>query len=397
MKSKLQPNLLIKAVLFLLIPFFGNSQKTFKLQFSKVISSVSSLGEESNKRTIHDLKNKVNAFWIQYEDADVLFLDDKKFEAFINIQLLEKSDSTMMFTSRYLNKNFVSNIMICNDESGITNMVVKIDSTTLMLYELESITEDLIQKDLRTNLTVKMSKLLKNIETNAIPLQKSSYTNYDYFNFKDLIQYSYANRKNNIKKNSLGFTNVLIPNIKFKKSGLDDLLDYGIECYSNGFNTKALEAFNNALIIDSNNIDGLFLRAKAKMFLKDNLGAIEDYSKYISIVPTSDDALYLRANLYLTMDEFKNALRDINNAIKINQNNSTYYRFKGLIYFMARDYLNTLQYINKSIELNNEDAISFHLRAKTYYFLDKNDLACRDYKIAKEGGKSDNELEKLCK
>ena len=46
-----------------------------------------------------------------------------------------------------------------------------------------------------------MSNLLKGLETNYISFQKNSYSSNDNFDFKDLIQFSNTNRKNNININ----------------------------------------------------------------------------------------------------------------------------------------------------------------------------------------------------
>jgi len=86
----------------------------------------------------------------------------------------------------------------------------------------------------------------------------------------------------------------------------------GILLFNKQDYTGAFEAYNNALIRDSSNIDFLIKRAATYGVLGSNHLAIEDCNRALIKQPENVDALVLRAYNHQLLGEYENACNDYN-------------------------------------------------------------------------------------
>ncbi|HHP7243029.1 MAG TPA: tetratricopeptide repeat protein [Cyclobacteriaceae bacterium] len=171
-----------------------------------------------------------------------------------------------------------------------------------------------------------------------------------------------------------------------------DILNLRGLCYLNILDfDKALEDFNRALSMDSNNPDYYVNRGLTYMELDSTHMARLDFQKAIELQPDHQEALYnhsllenkplsqelfnesfpysysKRAYKFFKSGEYQKALEDYNKALEIDPANALDYNNRGLIKTKLKDLEGAILDFKKSIELN-ANLIKNYLHIGNAYF-----------------------------
>jgi tetratricopeptide (TPR) repeat protein len=85
--------------------------------------------------------------------------------------------------------------------------------------------------------------------------------------------------------------------------------------FESGFYKGALEDYNQALLLDENNVEIWFARGLTKERLKDYQGAFSDYTKAIDLKEDYAKVWLSRGNVLLKLDRYHDAIEDYNVAL----------------------------------------------------------------------------------
>jgi tetratricopeptide (TPR) repeat protein len=160
----------------------------------------------------------------------------------------------------------------------------------------------------------------------------------------------------------------------------------------------AIQEYDKALQLDSNNATIYFNRGIAKAKLNDYLGAIADYTKSNAIKPSADTyfnsgfAKYKAAKL-------TGAIEDFDKVIEMNPSPpAEVYFYRGNIKFMNSDYFSAIKEFGKAIEINPDYAKAFFNRGLSEHNLNQKEESCKDFTKAKELGYAEAQaaLTKYC-
>ena len=152
------------------------------------------------------------------------------------------------------------------------------------------------------------------------------------------------------------------------------------------FFKKAIEDFNKVLLINPDNVQALFNRAKLKKTNKDLKGAIKDYDKIIKLYPYFLEAYYNRAEIKFLLHDVAGSKKDMETGQMMSdvyhaKSNSQLSRDSTLIvglFRLSADFENTPKtsidtlniqfqsyfYISENSELLNGHSINSHLLNK---------------------------------
>ena len=109
------------------------------------------------------------------------------------------------------------------------------------------------------------------------------------------------------------------------------LNDNGLMLYEDGEYDKALDDFNEALLLDKGYTDCYINRGNVFLKKEEFQKALDDFNAAIELKPNGNEALSGRARAYLNLKEYDKALEDINLALKIKPFNTDYKNLKGEI------------------------------------------------------------------
>ena len=185
---------------------------------------------------------------------------------------------------------------------------------------------------------------------------------------------------------------VVAPPKKTKEQWLNE----GYKFYGTQKYKMAIEAFNQAIAIDSEYPDAYFNRGLAYEALDEHQKAISDYSQSIALDEQNFRAYIRRGTIYNTR-AFKNrdrgnphqaakdhqrALEDFGRAIALNPQYAIAYYNRGLTYSALRKYQEAIDDYDWAIELNSQNANYFNNRGYAYQKLQKYQKAIEDYDSA---------------
>ncbi len=142
---------------------------------------------------------------------------------------------------------------------------------------------------------------------------------------------------------------------------------------------EAINLYNEAIEIKSNDSSAYFGRAYAQQSLKKYDSAIEDYKKATEIDPKNEKAYYNCGNAYFEMKNYVEAISNYNEAIKINPNYSTAYNNRGNAYYYLGDYEQAILDYDKTIEVNPNLSEVYFNRGSFYFEFEEYELAISDF------------------
>jgi tetratricopeptide (TPR) repeat protein len=114
---------------------------------------------------------------------------------------------------------------------------------------------------------------------------------------------------------------------------------------------SAIQVMDEALLIDPDNPELLYLKSKYLLGDKQSLAALTEVNKAIVLASTNDTYLAHRGNVNFDISRFRAALTDFNRAIKVNNQNSDYYKYRGHTNFNLDKYAAAYDDYSSAIDL----------------------------------------------
>lgn len=159
----------------------------------------------------------------------------------------------------------------------------------------------------------------------------------------------------------------------------EGLISLGGSKANQGDYKGALTDYNQALLIDPNNVDAYFRRASTRYQLGDKQGSIEDFTHVLELSPDNAIAYYFRGVVRAELMGFQAAVGDIEKAISLDANNALFYLGRGLIRYAQGDSPGAITDFTESIRLKPGYLDAYKARGNTYYSLKDYPSAIADY------------------
>lgn len=189
----------------------------------------------------------------------------------------------------------------------------------------------------------------------------------------DLGEYKRSN-------DNLKVASTLFPN------NFDVWLHLGIANQNLDNDTKAIEYFNSAIKIRSDNVQTYIERSKSYLKLEKYDEALADANKAVTMDSKNSDAYLCRGVIYRYREEFDFAIRDYTSAVTYNPNNAVAYYNRGIAHSKIDEHQKAIQDYSKAIEISPKDDEAYLNRGIEKLILDKPADACSDIKVAADLG-----------
>lgn len=141
----------------------------------------------------------------------------------------------------------------------------------------------------------------------------------------------------------------------------------------------ALEALNNALGLDPENILARRYRGLVYQYQGDDAAAIADFSQVITQDPSDSLAYTLRALSYQYQGDDVAALQDSQTAAALNPENALALRTQALSFLYQEKDDAVFEVINKAIDLNPNDPSLYFVRGQAYLATGQDGYAITDF------------------
>jgi tetratricopeptide (TPR) repeat protein len=195
---------------------------------------------------------------------------------------------------------------------------------------------------------------------------------------------------------------------QIKKIAATDLrikgLGYSTEALTTGnygYYQKAIDAYEEAIILDPQNVNTYTLCASMYSLLKKHKEAVNISNKLIKRYPKLADGYFARGLAYNDSGNFSQAIKDYDIVIKLDPDKWTVYSYKGMAYFNKGDYVKAINEVTIAINIaekkinqkdDNADRIvtmlqlssDYSLRGRAYYLIGNGKLAISDFSNAIE-------------
>ena len=145
---------------------------------------------------------------------------------------------------------------------------------------------------------------------------------------------------------------------------------------------KAIDACNEALIINPDLEGFYYIRGLAYSKLKQHERAIEDYSKAIELDPDDVKAYNNRGNAYYELKQHERAIEDYSKTIELNPNDAEAYNNRGNAYSGLNQYERAIEDYDKVIELDPNFAEAYGNRGIVYSEMRRYEESARELKNA---------------
>ena len=156
----------------------------------------------------------------------------------------------------------------------------------------------------------------------------------------------------------------------------------GMNHFGMNQNQKAIEAFNEAILLKPENPWFYLSRGSAKMNQGDSEGAMKDYDKSLELDAKMADALVGKSNVYLSRDEYKTALEFANKAVKAQPKNAMALNARGWLYYRQENFDDAIFDFNAAIRYAPKLPVSYNNRGVVYAAKKLFDKAVKDYSQA---------------
>jgi tetratricopeptide (TPR) repeat protein len=179
---------------------------------------------------------------------------------------------------------------------------------------------------------------------------------------------------------NLKVASTLFPN------NFDIWLHLGIANQNLDNDAKAVEYFNSAIKIKSDNAQAYIERSKCYLKLEKYDDALADASKAITMDSKNSDAYLCRGVIHRYLKNFDFAISDYTNAVIYNPANAVAYYNRGIAYSKIDEHQKAIQDYSKAIEISPKDDEAYLNRGIEKLILDKPADACSDIKVAADLG-----------
>ncbi|MEG4252729.1 tetratricopeptide repeat protein [Microcoleus sp. Pol10D4] len=162
----------------------------------------------------------------------------------------------------------------------------------------------------------------------------------------------------------------------------DDFYIQGREKSQKGDYQGAIQAFNQAIVLNPNYADAYNNRAAARYQQKDYKGAIEDISQFIRINPNYATAYMGRAILRSKLGDEQGAIEDRNKALRVNPSNAEDYLSRANVRSYLGDKQGEIADLNEALRINPNYADAYNNRGLARRGLGDNQGAIADFNQA---------------
>lgn len=171
----------------------------------------------------------------------------------------------------------------------------------------------------------------------------------------------------------------------------DDFYIQGREKSQKGDYQGAIQAFNQAIVLNPNYADAYNNRAAARYQQKDYKGAIEDISQFIRINPNYATAYMGRAILRSKLGDEQGASEDRNKALRVNPSNAEDYLSRANVRSYLGDKQGEIADLNEALQINPNYTDAYNNRANARLALGDKQGALADYNEAVRTNPNDSE------
>ncbi|MDJ1492956.1 tetratricopeptide repeat protein [Cytophagaceae bacterium DM2B3-1] len=155
----------------------------------------------------------------------------------------------------------------------------------------------------------------------------------------------------------------------------EDLNNLAIQKAEEGKLEEALDYYNQALNLSSNNAEILYNRAMLLQDMGEWEEAMDDYDLSLFINPKNVDCLVARASLKEDLGYHEKALEDLAEALRLEPENTTALNNRGYLYRSLGRLEESLQDLHKANQIDPEDTLVIQSLAETYTDAGKYDTA----------------------
>lgn len=191
---------------------------------------------------------------------------------------------------------------------------------------------------------------------------------------------------------------ILIFGIMYTRLLSNDSNIEGIEYFENGEYEKAMDAFNEYLVLKPNDTKTLYNRGRCYEILGKREAAIEDYYKVIDRDPNNISALISCTQALYECERYKSAVNIGSYAILVGEDNYLAHYYNARANHKYGDLDQALTSYNKAIDINPDFGLAYFQRGSLMLTVGFRPFACYDLKVAYnlnvEGAKE--ALEKYC-
>ncbi len=133
---------------------------------------------------------------------------------------------------------------------------------------------------------------------------------------------------------------------------------------------EAIEDFTQAIKFNPKYFGAYYNRGSAKQNLKDYQEAIEDYTKAVKLSPQYADAYHNRGNVKSTLRNYQSAIEDYTKAIEINPKLTHAYYNRGVAKQNLREYQEAIEDYTKAVELDPQHTSAYNNRGNVKNILE---------------------------
>jgi tetratricopeptide (TPR) repeat protein len=152
--------------------------------------------------------------------------------------------------------------------------------------------------------------------------------------------------------------------------------------YQKGDYQGAIQALNQAIVLNPNYADAYYNRGIARSSLGDKKGAIADYNEALRINPNYAEAYYNRGNARSSLGDKKRAIADYDQALRINPNYAIVYINRGSARYELGDKQGAIADYDQALRIEPDFPVAYYNRGIARSSLGDKKGAIADYNEA---------------
>ncbi|XWK87010.1 MAG: tetratricopeptide repeat-containing serine protease family protein [Phormidium sp.] len=167
--------------------------------------------------------------------------------------------------------------------------------------------------------------------------------------------------------------------------GSNDALTYfnrGVARYNQGDYQGANEDFSQAIGLAPNYAPAYFNRGLARQILKDSQGMLQDYEQYIRLDPKDPAAYNNRASAKAALGDREGAIADLTEALRLAPNLITAYNNRAILRRRLGDRPGAIQDLSEVIRIDPQEASAYYNRGVVRSEVDDRSGALQDLQTA---------------
>ena len=169
--------------------------------------------------------------------------------------------------------------------------------------------------------------------------------------------------------------------VYLNKCNNDGNLD-GIAYFNQGKYTKALNHYNEFLLLYPNDVKTLYNRGRCFEVMGNDQKAQADYSRVLELEPYHVNALLGLSQIFYREEDFQTTINLTESVIMVDEDNFLAYYYTGRAYHKVGYWLHALKCYNRVIELNPDYGFAYFHRSSVMISIGLKPLGCHDLQAA---------------